>query len=58
MDYPLNVMRPAKGNDAAGFAVASDAAEHAELTKHGYLPAHVAPEPKAEKKEKAPEPKA
>lgn len=43
MDYPLNVMRPAKGNDAAGFAVASDAAEHAELTKHGYLPAHVEP---------------
>ena len=36
--YPLNVMKP---GPVAGFAVASDAAEHAALTAAGYLPALV-----------------
>ena len=35
--YPLNLQLPA----GAGFAVATDEAEHIELSKVGYLPAFV-----------------
>ena len=39
--YPLNLQLPA----GAGYAVASDEAEHIELSKAGYLPAIAEEEP-------------
>lgn len=42
--YPLNLMKPAKGNDQAGFACANDEAEHMALSDAGYEPAFAAPE--------------
>lgn len=53
MDYPLNVVRAAKGNDPAGFAVASDESEHAILTAYGYTPAYVAPPAEESHEDKA-----
>jgi hypothetical protein len=48
--YPLNVSLPAP---AVGFAVASNAAEHAALTEAGYLPALVVKATKAPAKTEA-----
>lgn len=52
MEYPLSLTKPAKGNDPAGFAVANDELEHAQLSSHGYEPKWTAPP--AGKKAKTP----